>query len=272
MLQKRVIKYLFIAMLGIPFLISCIPQKRLVLFQKKDKKDTTFFPVTVPLYQLKTGDNITVAVTGLDEKTAGIFNTQTKNYGTYNVSSNVVTYNQNISLTPNMYLWSYTINDSGYINFPLINRIYLKGLTLREAQVRIQDSINQYANYITAIVKYVSFQINVMGEINKPGLIWVYGEYCNLLDVIGLAGDFTDYANKNEVKLIRKTDNGNQIVTLDITDQKIIGSEFYYLRPGDVIYVSPMAAKSFGLRQFQLSTYVNLAVSILLFVNALRLY
>ena len=270
MIQKKIIKYFLIAIIGIPLFISCIPQKRLVLLQKKDSKDSTFFPVKQYIHKLEVGDNIYITVTGLDEKTAAIFNSQAKNYSTFTAQSNVAMYNQNITQTPGMYLWSYTINDSGFINFPLIDKIFLKDLTLREAQKVIQDSINQYANYITAVVKYLSFQINVLGEVKKPGSLYINSEYVNIFDAIGLAGDFGDYANRNKIRIIRKTSKGNEIASLDLTDEKILSSDYYYLQPGDIIYVSPMTAKTFGLRNVQISSFITFGASILLLYNTLK--
>jgi len=259
--------YLFFIVLFL--LASCIPQKRLLLLQDKDKTAPNEFKLPIYIHHIKPGDNLYITVTGIDEKTASMFNLQkagSTGFGNQGYQSGSGT-----TQSTGMYLWSYTVNDSGYISFPLVKGIFLKGLNLRDAQKIIQDSVNQYANYTTAIIKYVSFKVTVLGEVINPGQVLSYDEHLSLFELFGLSGDMTDYANRNRITITRKTDTGLVLKYVDVTDKKFLGSEYFYLHPDDIVYVPPMTAKSFGLRNFQLGTALSLVSSVLLFINIFKL-
>ena len=77
----------------------------------------------------------------------------------------------------------------------------------------------------------------------------------------------TNFAKNNEVKIIRQTDNGSEIVTVDMGKADILSSEYYYLKPNDIIYVEPLKIKQWGFTTFPYSTVlsvVSLAVTLYL--------
>ena len=62
-----------------------------------------------------------------------------------------------------------------------------------------------------------------------------------------MAGDMTEWANRNKIALIRKTSTGSFVKYLDITQADILTSDYYYLKPNDIIYISPLGYKRWGL-------------------------
>jgi len=82
-----------------------------------------------------------------------------------------------------------------------------------------------------------------------------------------LAGNVTNFAKNNEVKIVRQTDNGSQIVSVDMGAADILSSPYYYLKPNDIIYVEPLKIKQWGFTTFPYSTVlsvVSLAVTLYL--------
>ena len=130
------------------------------------------------------------------------------------------------------------------ISLPEVGGIKVGGLTLEQAEEKIQGAISSYINNATILVKLVSFKITVLGEVNNPGYYYVYNEQANVLEGLGLAGDLTDFGNRENITLIRQTDNGNEAILLDLKDPDLLASKFYYLQPNDILYVQPMRAKS----------------------------
>jgi polysaccharide export outer membrane protein len=120
----------------------------------------------------------------------------------------------------------------------------VKDLTIEEAQQRIQTSANKFLNKATVIVKLTSFKVTVLGEVKNPGYLYVYNNQATILEGLGLAGDLTPFANRKNVKLIRQVSTGSQIVMLDLTDAKLLSSDYFFLMPNDVIYVEPLKARS----------------------------
>jgi len=59
-----------------------------------------------------------------------------------------------------------------------------------------------------------------------------------------LAGDFTEFGNREKVKLIRLSGEGSETIYLNLHRSDFIYTEYYYVQPSDVIYVEPTKYKS----------------------------
>lgn len=248
------------------FLItSCIPQKRILLLQDKAKTNPREFSQSVPFHKIQPGDELYVKVIGLDAKTYAFFNGLP--YSETGGTTSGLTAQQGIS---SIYISSYTVNDSGYIQFPMINKLMVKNMLIDDAQRLLQDSITKYANYAVVLLKYVNFNVTVLGEVTKPGTVVVDNDQISLFQAIGKAGDLTEYANRNTVTVMRKTASGTKLISIDLTDRSVFESEAYYLMPDDIVYIAPMGAKAFGLKNFQLGTFLSLVSTVLILYSLIK--
>ena len=75
----------------------------------------------------------------------------------------------------------------------------------------------------------------------------IYKDDINVFEAISLAGDMAEFANRNRVALVRQYKGGSQVHYLDLTSDKILNSDYYYLQPNDIIYISPLGYKRWGL-------------------------
>jgi len=166
-----------------------------------------------------------------------------------------------------VYLNSYSVNDTGYIFLPVIGNLYVKNKTIDSIKLLIQNSLEKYLRNPTVIVKLVNYNITVLGEVKKPGKFKVYQEQINIFDAIGLAGDLTDYGNRNNVLVIRQDTKGSTLHKIDLTDSNILESEYYFLMPNDIIYIEPLTAKSFGARTFSWSLALSTVTTFLVLLN-----
>ena len=148
------------------------------------------------------------------------------------------------------YLNTYVVDEYGYISFSFIEKLFVKGLTIQEVQQAIQTQLNEYFKEATAYVKLVNFQVGILGEVNSPGNFTIEQDQINVFQAIGLAGGITDYGNFKEVKLVRQTQNGSEVFLLNLTDNRILESPYYYLMPNDIIYIEPRSTKSWAYTQF----------------------
>ena len=131
---------------------SCIPKKKLTyLIHNKDNQAINEYINIRPEKRIQPYDNIYINVSSIDEKTANIFENQNRNAGGINVD-----------------LISYTVDNAGFINFPFVGEIYIKNLTLAEAQKRIEDEVSQYLSNISINVKFINNRVAVLGEVQDP--------------------------------------------------------------------------------------------------------
>lgn len=218
--------------------LSCVPQKKINYLQQQQERDTvtTHTRNQNPVYKVQPGDNLYIRVFTLDEKALLFFNKQ----------SGVNTYNDYAN-DASIYLNSYSVSADGTIDFPIIGKVYVRELTVDQIKILIQDKVNEYLKETVVVVKMVNFRITLVGEIMKPGEFTIYKDEINIFEALSLAGDMTEYANRNRVALIRKSKEGSKVHYLDMTSDKILASDYYYLQPNDIIYVAPLGYKRWGL-------------------------
>jgi polysaccharide export outer membrane protein len=169
-----------------------------------------------------------------------------------------------------LFLEGYSVGADGKITLPILGDITVKGLTLDEVQALIQTHANKYLNNATVMIKLTSFKVTVLGEVKSPGHYFVYNNQATILEGLGMAGDLTPFGNRKNVKLIRQTASGSEVVLLDLRDPHLLQSEYFFLSPGDVLYVEPMKART-RRTNFEILTLVfsavTTAVLILTYVN-----
>lgn len=243
-LTASILKLAIILML--PALITgCASRKNILMLQGLSEQSATYNNAGKSSYKLHKGDNLYIKVYSVDEKTAKFFQSDLPNLmnSTY------------------LFLNSYTIDESGYIHVSFIDKLLLEGLTIEDAKNLIQKALNEYFKECTVVVKLVNFQVSVIGEVNSPGSFTIDKEQINLFQALGLAGGAKEFSNLRRVVLVRQTDTGSQVQKLDLTSQKILESEFFYLMPNDIVYIEPVKAKTnIGSSPYLLISTLSLAL------------
>jgi len=245
-------------------LFSCISLKKFY-YLRQNKKDTTSVnknaPVP-PIYAIRPGDMLYIRIFTIDEKISQLFNP---------INTNLTPgVNEQSAINLNSYL----VNDSGYVIIPLLGKILVDSLSLEQTQDKISSCVKIYLSSADVIVKLLSFKVTFLGEFTRPGVYNVYNGKLNILEAIGMAGDFTGYGDKSKVMIIRQIEN-NKVYTLDLTDRSIIYSDNFYLKPNDIILAEPLKIKRQSLQSSTISTISVLTVSLvnlLILVNYFKLF
>ena len=140
----------------------------------------------------------------------------------------------------------YLVENDGCIDFPLIGRIKLAGLTVEQANKAIRDLVAPYLNpnadcVVNTLIE--NYEVTVMGEVKRPNTFTITRNKCTVLEALAMAGDMTVYGKRDNVKLLREMDNGEyEIHELDLRDANLLNSPYYYLQQRDVLYVEPNEA------------------------------
>ncbi len=247
---------LIIAILTVGILFtSCLSQKKVMLLQDQNTAvKNNFVNKKKTTYQIQSGDHLYIRIYSLDPKTSKFFQTDlpTLMNPTY------------------IYLNSYMVDEDGYINFSLIDKMMIKGLTIEEVKKKIQKALNDYFNETTVVVKLVNFQIAILGEVNSPGNFTIDKDQINVIQAIALAGGLKEFGNNKKITLVRQTLKGSDIFYLDLNDKNILESDYFYLQPNDIVYVSPMKGKSYLFSTFPYSlvfSVASFALSVMIFLK-----
>ncbi len=251
--------YLLFPVMIFIFLSSCVTQKQVKYLQRKQSEDTTrsYLNHKTSDYKIQAHDNLYIRIFGLDEKSYLFFNKQS------GIAGNEASYQSEIGL----YLDSYVVNDSGYIDFPLIGKIFVKDLKVDQAKTLIQSLVNEYLKNVIVTVKMVNFSITVLGEVKKPGNFKIYQDKINVFEAVSLAGDLNEFANRQKVALVRQTKEGSRVIYLNLNSIEILRSEYYYLEPNDIIYLAPLGIKRWGTETFPWALVFGAITTTLLLIN-----
>jgi len=208
---------------------SCASRKEFVYFQgeKEIKTNTNFEP------KLGQDDFLNIIIFGCDEESLKIFNippsaTNSTNRGYYVGASATQ---------------GYLINEKGEIDFPVIGKIVVGGLTRDEAADLIKSKLNVYLKDPKVNIQIQNFKITILGDVKNPGTIQVPNERITLLEAIGIVGDLNITAKRKNILVLRTEKGKNIEYRVDLTNKDFLNSPVFYLNQNDVIYVEANKTK-----------------------------
>lgn len=196
-------------------------------------------------------DLLTITVTAWDPNVVTPFNPPTYAYSTIVEGETAVQFAQS--------LYTYLVDKDGYIDYPVLGRVKVGGLTKHELSEKLRADISKYIDDPLVKVSLVNFKVTILGEVNRPGTVTVRNDRVSILDVLGSVGDVTINANRTNILIVRDNNGAVERVRMDLTDPAIFASPYYYLQQNDVVYVEPNDAKKRNSRYSQAQQY-NLTI------------
>ena len=140
------------------------------------------------------------------------------------------------------YISGYTVDDRGCVDFPVLGKVHVAGMTREEIASEIKRELREQGQATDAVVTvdFMNLYYQVLGEVARPGRYAIDKDALTILDAIGAAGDLTIYGRRDRVKVLR--DEGGRMRTYEVdlcSASDLIASPVYYVRQNDVIYVDP---------------------------------
>ncbi|RLJ97708.1 polysaccharide biosynthesis/export family protein [Tenacibaculum discolor] len=210
---------------------SCASRKDIVYFQKdqvnQSLTNTTYKTIFKP------DDLLQITISALDMNAVKPFNLPSVTFST--TTDRAVGSPQQLS---------YLIDNDGYIDFPVLGKIKLAGLSRSEAIGLLKSKLSpDYLKNPTINIKIINFSITVLGDVKMPGRFTIPNERISILEAVGLAGDL-NMSGIRTVKVKREENNQIKSYTLDLRSNNLFNSPAYYLQQNDVVYVEPNKATS----------------------------
>jgi polysaccharide export outer membrane protein len=210
-------------------LSSCVSKKKINYFQN----DISDLKNNVKGYSLKfkPDDLLTINVSSEDLEAVKPFNLPTVAYNAVTNTVNGIPKQQ-----------SYLVDSNGMIQFPVLGKIKIEGLTRVETINLLSSKLKPFVNDVAVNIQILNFKINVLGDVKKPGMFPVQNERITVLDALALAGD-TSISGERIIQIKRETKKGIVTGYIDLKSNKLFESPFYFLQQNDVVYVNPNKAK-----------------------------
>ena len=245
---KNCILFLLLALLS----LSCVTNKKYTLLQKDDvnvkdlPKDTVVrsYDVKNYEYRIQPEDNISVRFESLTPAEYDIFNRNSDQQ------------NQNLN-QGNAILMGELVDPQGEITYPVIGKVKVAGLTVYEAQTKLQQVADIYLDSPVVKVRLINFRFTILGEAKREGTVVLGNNRVNYIEAIGLAGGLTDLADKKNIKLIRQIDGRAEVHYLNLLDENFINSPEYFVHQNDILIVP-------ALRQRPYQTYFGKNLSLVI--------
>jgi polysaccharide export outer membrane protein len=189
-------------------------------------------------YKLQVGDQLYIRIVSPNENASKVFRTgQIDALG-----------DQEVMLE----LYTHTIYADSCIDYPYIGKIKLAGLTTREAKYKMTEKLLESIPECDVDVRLVNSYYTIIGDAGT-GVYPIGREKLNIFQVLAMSGDLRTFSDRKRIHILRPTANGTEIKTFDVRSKDIINSEYYYVRPNDVIYVQSFHGQFWGISSFSVA-------------------
>ncbi len=221
---KKIMYFISIPLMFIT-LFSCVPNKNMVYFNQGNNEEiilANYEPI------IKPDDLLFIHVTTSEQEASLPFAIQP-----LSKQMNIVYLEQQ----------SYLVSEDGFIDFPGLGRLQVGGLKKSQVSNLIDNKLKPFLKDYNINIRIMNYNINVLGDVNRPGIIKVSTERITLTQALSMAGDLTVMAKRNNILIMREVGNKMTYNYVSLLDKNLVNSPFYYLQQNDVIYVEARRVK-----------------------------
>ena len=168
-------------------------------------------------------------------------------------------------------LYGYLVDTDGTIDFPVLGKIKVEGLSRTELAAELKEKLSGYLKNPIVTIQYLNFKVTVLGEVKTPGSYKVNSERISIFDALGMAGDLQINGKRKNVLVMREDGDEKVFAQMDLTSENIIHSPFFYLQQNDVVYVEPNRARIIGGNAGAFLPYVLSSISTLVAILAIAI-
>ncbi len=224
-------------------LSACVTNKKYVYLQKSDVNEVNLpkdsiirvYEVQSYDYRIQPEDNLSVIFHSLTPEEYDIFNRS---------SGGMTNMNQNM-MQGNALIIGELVDPNGEITYPVIGKVKVAGLTVYEAQQKLQELADLYLKDPVVKVRLINFRFTILGEANQEGTVVLANNRVSIIEAIGLAGGLTDLADKRNIKLIRQVNGQAEVRYIDLLDEDFINKPEYFIYQNDILIVPALRQRPY---------------------------
>ena len=213
-------------------------------------------------YQLRIGDRLYVYVYSVDENIQKMYNAGGTNASQMRQQMNYG------GMYGSYDLYTYLVDENGYIDFPTIGKIYVRDLTTREVKHTLEAELSTLLHELPGGHSMISCEVNIVNRSfsvigAQSGRYMINKEKMTIFEALAMCGDLAEFNSRKEIKLVREVNGVTTIKTFDARSKDIVNSEYYYIEPNDIIYIRQIPGYSFGINH--VSTVIGVTASTISF-------
>ena len=225
------------------FLSSCSTSKSTVYF-KDLPKDTTLNNLVSKNFEpkIQKGDLLGITVASLSPENTLIYNAPQDAQGP---------------------LTGYRVDENGNIQFIKLGKLHVEGMTRKELKDKLEKDLVPYLSQLVVAVGFLNRHVTLMGAVS-PQILPMLNDNMTILDALASSGGIGEKGKPDNILVIREKGNTKEFKRLNLTDQSIFYSPYYYLQPNDIIYVEPVKQKAANVAQ--IIGYFTAGISFVIFI------
>ncbi|MAC40440.1 MAG: ligand-binding protein [Pelagibacterales bacterium] len=230
-IDKKLFIYIFFSFL----LFSCSSKKQTVYLNDIEISDKSFNKNILNSSYLENkieiGDILKIEVKSLVPEASIPYNISVKN--------------SSLNTIELIRLQGYLVDNSGFINFPVLGLIKADSLNLFDLQHKI-TSLLLAGNHLinpSVQIRRLNSKFTILGEVRNPGTFNYFDEKLNLFQALGYAGDLTIDGKRKNISLIREVNGIRSVYKIKITSSDFLKTSTYYIKNNDIIIVNPTFSK-----------------------------
>ncbi len=171
------------------------------------------------------------------------------------------------ALVPNI---TYLVETNGEVKLPIIGRIYVKGLTISEAEDLLQKKFAKYYNEPFVILRVTNRHVLVFqGDGGAGTVVELHNDNTSLLEALALSGGIPDNGRAYRIKIVRGDLKNPQVHLVDVSTLDGLKNSEITVLSNDIIYVE--AAANYKQRIWQqITPIVGIITAVLLVINIVQ--
>tara|TARA_R110002049_G_scaffold14688_2_gene61697 strand:- start:134 stop:979 length:846 start_codon:yes stop_codon:yes gene_type:complete len=249
-------------------IFSCVPNKQISYVQDKSVEDISLLPKDTVIktlwikefeHRLKPEDILSIRVRTLLESEEEL------NYFNLGMGGGQGGQQQNqMMMGPGAAALSgYIVDSQGNIDLPVHGKLSVQGKTLEEVKNEIQVLAREsIGSDVVVDVRMMNFQLYILGAVGQSAIYQTFLPRLNILEALSLAGGLAIDADRENIRLYRRDGLKVELVILNLLDDKLITSDYFYLKPNDMIVVDPLPVRNVTLAQSTVTTAIGFGLTI----------
>ncbi|MCP2044249.1 polysaccharide biosynthesis/export family protein [Pontibacter sp. HSC-36F09] len=260
-------KIRFVYLIALLCFVSCTPRNLAYFSDLQESSEYTEKIQNSNIAKIQPDDLLSISVTSPSPEANALFNRGE------NITTGIVSnYSISSGTTNNLYREGYLVDENGFINFPVLGKVALAGLTRNEAIEKFSKELQPHLKDPIINIRFLNYKITVVGEVNRPATFTIPTQKINILEALGMAGDMTAFGKRENVLVIREEDGVRKMTRLNLNSKDVLNSPYFYLQQNDVVYVEPDKMKQVQASTNTRTISIIASVTSLLIVIATRLF
>lgn len=236
---------------------SCVTTKKVRYLQDMPKDgmpiNETLDATVAPYDQLRIQ---VMSSTGKDEELIKPFNAMNYSVGTANYG-----------------ILGYMVDGEGNIEFPVLGKLKVKGLTRLQLQDTIATQLerNGYIKDPLVVVRFMNFRVFFLSS-SGGKVLNITNERCTFLEALAMSGGLDWYTRRDRIGVMREVDGKRVVHYLDPRSTAIFEDDFFVLQQNDIIFTEEIGYKFFSNNLNTVLGLVSSFLSVLSIYSLIRSY